>query len=180
MLLRQRAGIGPLDRLNPRILASKLNLQFVEIEAIKGLRAEVLQSITAMDVREWSGMGQKLPNGDLLIALNPNMTIERETVTIMEEVAHAHYGHQPVELRTMPLGLTQRRYDEDAEREAYWTAGAALLPAKAVGIAVYRGLSAEDLAVDYEISVELAEMRIKTLRLWTHYNPDPLQIRRAS
>jgi len=180
MLLRQRAGIGPLDRLNPRVLASKLNLQFVQIEAIKGLRAEVLQGITTMDVREWSGMGQKLPNGDLLIALNPNMTIERETVTIMEEVAHAHYGHQPVELRSISSGLTQRRYDEDAEREAYWTAGAALLPSKAVGIAVYRGLSAEDLAIDYETSVDLAEMRIKTLRLWTYYNPDSLQIRRAS
>ena len=180
IILRQRAGISPLDRLDPRALAKKLRLQFVQLEAIKSMRPEIVQSITAMDAREWSGISKELPNGDLLIVLNPNMTIERENVTIMEEVAHAHYGHQPVELLTDPAGLARRKYNEDAEREAYWTAGAAVLPSKAVGLAVYHGQSAEDLAVDYGSSVELAEMRIKTLRLWRHYNPKQQPFRRAS
>jgi len=179
MSLRRRAGIGPLDPLDPRLLAYELRLQFVQFKALAGLRTEVIDSINAMDAREWSGMGKELPDGTLLVALNPNMTIERETVTIMEEVAHAHYGHKPVELHILASGLTRRRYDEDSEREAYWTAGASLLPSKAVGLAVYRGQSAEDLAITYGTSVELAEMRIKTLRLWPHYNPEPLPFRRA-
>jgi Zn-dependent peptidase ImmA (M78 family) len=177
--LRQRAGIGSLDPLDPRLLADKLELQFVQLNAIAGLRPEVYQSIIAMDAREWSGMGKALPNGELLIALNPNMTIERETVTIMEEVAHAHYGHRPVELLTFSAGLVRRRYDADAEREAYWTAKAVLLPAAAVGQAVYRGRSAEEIAVRYGTSVELAEMRIKTLRLWPHYKPESLSFERT-
>lgn len=179
ILLRQRARIGPLDPLDPRLLADKLELQFVQLNAIAGLRPEVYQSIIAMDAREWSGMGKALPNGKLLIALNPNMTVERETVTIMEEVAHAHYGHQPIELLTLAANLVRRRYDADAEREAYWTAKAALLPAVAIGQAVYRGCSAEEIAVRYGASVELAEMRIKTLRLWPHYKPEPLSFERT-
>lgn len=174
MILRHRAGIEPLEPLNPRALAGTLRLRIVRYEEIGSLPPALYQQLAAIDARAWSGMGKELPSGELLIALNPNMTIERETVTIMEEVAHAYYGHRPVDLVPIALGFEQRTYSDSDEREAYWTAGAVLLPSKAVAQAVYRGESAEDLAVAYEVSVELAEMRIKTLRLWRHSNPDSL------
>jgi len=152
----------------------------VEMEKVEGLYTALLQSVQAMDARKWSGISKQLPDGSLLIALNPNMTIERENVTILEEFAHIYYGHTPIELLTHPSGFNQRIYNEEEEREAYWTAGATMLPSKAVGMAVYRGDAAEDLAVSYDASVELAEMRIKTLRLWPHYNPESYPVRRAS
>jgi hypothetical protein len=174
ILLRQRAKVDPLERFDPRSLTNRLEMQLVQLPDVAGLSPESLDIIYHIDPQEWSGMGGILPNGRVMVILNPNMTIERENVTIMEEVAHAHYGHKPSQLRTHPTGLEQRTYDEASEREAYWTAAATLLPSKAVGLAVYRGQSAEDIAILYSTSVELAEMRIKTLRLWPHYNPSPL------
>lgn len=179
-ILRQRAGVGPLDRFEPQMYADQLKLRFIQLENIDGLRDELFQGVQELDARKWSGISTLMADGYLLIGLNPNMTVERENVTILEEVAHAHYGHTPVELQGYSLGLSRRRYNEDEEREAYWTAGAALLPSKAVGLAVYRGDAAEDLATAYAASVELAEMRIKTLRLWPYYNPELLPVRRAS
>ena len=48
-------------------------------------------------------------------------------------------------------------------------AAAVLLPSKVVGQAIWSGKSATTLADDYGTSVELAEMRIKTLNLWPDY-----------
>jgi Zn-dependent peptidase ImmA (M78 family) len=180
MMIRERAGVDPLEPLNARALAGKLRLQIIRYEEIEGLPLALHQALMMVDAREWSGMGKELPSGELLVALNPNMTVEREAVTIMEEVAHAHYGHQPADLTLIALGFTRRAYSENDEREAFWTAGAALLPSKAVGLATYRGESAADLAVAYDVSVELAEMRMKTLRLWSHATRDSLPTLRVN
>ncbi len=49
----------------------------------------------------------------------------------MEEICHAYFGHKP-SLVTHANGITTRQYDKAAEQEAYWTAGATLLPSEAV------------------------------------------------
>jgi hypothetical protein len=179
MQLRVRAGIGPLEPFNPRTLAEQAHLELAYPENIHDLPSEVLEYVSNIDPKAWSGMGKSLPDGKLLVVLNPNMTPERESITIMEEIAHIHFGHQPSELLAYPKGFEQRKYNKQIEQEAYWTAGATVLPSKAVALAVWRGETAEDLAIKYEVSVELAEMRIKTLGLWPYYNPDPLPMRRA-
>lgn len=180
ILLRQRAQVQALELLDPRMCKDKLNLQFIVLEGIEKLPPTILGFLKSLGARKWSGISKKLPNGDLLLALNPNMTPERANVTIMEEAAHAHYGHKPVQLHPLGDDLYQRIYDDSIEQEAYWTAAAALLPSKAVAIAVYQGQTADDLAVCYNASPELAEMRIKTLGLWSHLNPPPTLLRRAS
>src|ERR1051325_11852771 len=73
MLLRQSIKIGELDRLDPHALASELKLQFVDINTIDGLSPEHLQGIHEIDAGEWSGISRVLPDGYLLVALNPNM-----------------------------------------------------------------------------------------------------------
>lgn len=85
-----------------------------------------------------------------------------------------------MKLQALGDDLYKRIYDDAVEQEAYWTAAAALLPSKAVAMAVYRGETADDLAVRYSVSSELAEMRIKTLGLWSHLTPPPTILRRAS
>lgn len=66
----------------------------------------------------------------------------------------------------------EREYDEETEKEAYWTAAAALLPKKVVAMAVYNEVPASQLAARYGTSRELVEMRIKLLKLWSHYKND--------
>lgn len=179
MQLRERAGLSSLEPFNPLILVDQAKLELAYPENINHLPPQVLEYVSNVNPKSWSGMGKQLPDGKLLVVLNPNMTIERERVTIMEEVAHIHFEHQPSELIPYPMGFEQRKYNKQIEQEAYWTAGATLLPSKAVALAVWRGETAEDLAIKYEVSVELAEMRIKTLGLWSYYTPDPFPMRRA-
>lgn len=164
-LLRQRAGLAPTDRLNSIELSKKFNIEIAYPDQISFLSLEYKEYISKLDAKVWSGISNELPDGKLLIILNPNQTQERANVTVMEEIAHIHYGHQPSRLN----GLGQRKYNEKAEQEAYQTAAAALLPSKIVAQAVWNGESAKTLARKFGASRELAEMRIKLLNLWESY-----------
>lgn len=167
--LRFRAGVAPLGPLDPRVVQKQLGCTIVTPEAVAVMLPEVRARVREVTPREWSGTGLPMPDGHLLVLLNPNQTVERAGVTALEEVAHAHYGHEPTRIVTLSNGAVKRVFSPRNEQEAYWTAAAALLPMKAVGLAVWRGQTAVDLAADYGVSIELAEFRIKILGLWTHY-----------
>ncbi len=164
-LLRQRAGLSPSESLDSIKLSKKFNLQVAYPNEISDLTPGQRAYLSSLDAKVWSGISNELPDGKLLIILNPNQTPERANVTVMEEVAHAHYGHKPSQLN----GFGKREYDEEAEQEAYQTAAAALLPSKIVAQSVWNGQSAETLATRFGASVELVEMRIKILNLWGLY-----------
>ncbi len=179
-LLRQRAGIGPRDRLDPRALVDELRLVIVEPGDVAEATAEDHALVTEVDAKAWSGMGKRLPDGRLLVMLHPSQTPERANVTIMEEVAHAHLGHRPLQLILHPSGLEKRAYNKKDEDEAYWTAAATLLPRDVVVHAVWRQQLATAVAAAYGASPECAEFRIKTLGLWSPYKAYSGRARRAS
>ncbi len=164
--LRRRAGVGPHEKLAPRLLAEQFNVIIPEIEDLTALALEDREYLSGVDAKVWSGAGVPLPDGRLLILLNPRQTTERATVTIMEEVAHVYLGHQPSRIESLPNGVQKREYDHDKEWEAYSVAAAAMLPQYAVARSVWERRSAESLATEYGASTELVEMRIKLLRLW--------------
>ena len=168
-ILRQRTGAGPTDKLDPQRLVRELKLVIAWPDNIAALAPEDRAYLSNVDPRTWSGMGGVLPDGRLLVLLHPGQTPERATVTTMEEVAHQYYHHQPTKLSIHPAGLQRREYDVQAEAEAYWTAAAVLLPSRAVAMAVWQGVSAQELALQYGVSVELVEFRIKVHRLWRDY-----------
>lgn len=167
--LRRRAGVGPLERLDPRAVAEQLGLTIVTPDDVADMTPEQRAQVRALTPKQWSGTGMPLPGGELLVLLHPEQTPERATVTVLEELAHTHYGHRPTRIATLSSGVAKRTFNARNEQEAYWTAAAALLPMKAVGLAVRRGKTAADLAASYGVSAELAEFRIKILRLWPHY-----------
>ena len=168
--LRRRAGVGMTERLDPRSLTDELGVKIVGLHEIQGLSDEDRDHLATVDPSAWSGAGLALPDGSTLVILHPRQTPERATSTIMEEACHAYYGHAPSQLVTLPGGITKREYNLSSETEAYWTAAAALLPAKVVAMAVWRG-TARDLPAQYGVSIELVEFRIKTLGLWRQYHP---------
>ena len=168
-ILRRQAGVGPQERLDPWVVAPSFGLAFVKPSDITHAADEDQCKVASLSAKQWSGMGYPLPDGKLLIMLNPHQTPERATVTVMEEVAHAYFGHTPVTLVSSDGGGVHRQFDPVIEREAYWLAAAALLPTQAVGRAVWEGLAAKQIAERYATSTELAEFRIKTLRLWSEY-----------
>ena len=164
--LRHRAGVGPLDPLDPREVADRLHLKVATPDDIEGLSPQERAKVRTLTPKQWSGTGIPLRTGELLVLFHPEQTTERSRVTTMEEAAHEHYGHEPTRISLLANGMAQRTFNPRVEQEAYWTAAAALLPMKAVGLAVWRGQTAEDLAFAYGVSVELAEFRIKILGLW--------------
>ncbi len=167
--LRRRAAVALLGPLDPWIVQEQLGCTIVTPEAVAAMTPEVRAQVCRVTPQEWSGTGLPMPDGHLMVLLNPDQTIERARVTALEEVAHEHYGHEPTQIITLPNGVIKRSFNPRNEQEAYWTAAAALLPMKAVALAVWRGQTAVALAADYAVSIELAEFRIKILRLWPHY-----------
>lgn len=164
--LRNRAGLSPRERLDPFAAADQFGVVVVNLQDLQMLGAAEMQELAGIDARTWSGGAIALPNGKLLLVLNPNQTQERATVTVMEEVAHAHYGHKPIALTIESTGMPGRTYDPSTEKEAYWTAAAALLPSSVVARAIWQGIPIKTLALTYGVSTELVEFRIKTLQLW--------------
>lgn len=168
--LRRKAGVGRTGPLDPFERLAELGLRIDFANALESSSEADREQTKSLDARRWSGTGGVLPDGTILVVLNPAQTRERSVVTVMEEVAHVHHGHTPTVLKLAGSeGTPGRHYDEQSEQEAYWTAAAALLPSRAVARAVWEGRSAESLASEYRVSKELAEFRIKTLGLWPHY-----------
>jgi hypothetical protein len=167
--LRRRAGVGPTEPFDPNTAAIRLGVTIISLDNLPQMPPEDRELLSKVDARVWSGVGLPLPGGGVLVILHPRQTKERAAVTIMEEVAHAYYGHAPSHMLPQFGGFVQREYDPKVEQEAYWTAAAALLPSAVVARSVWQGRSAEELAADYGVSVELVEFRIKTLRLWPKY-----------
>ena len=168
-ILRKQAGLGLTERLTPETLASIYDVVLLYPEQVQSMTVDDLRLIIGLDAKIWSGMGLSLPEGGALVILNPQQTPERANVTIMEEIAHLYFKHQPSELITLPIGTWKRGYNANVEREAYWTAAAALLPASVVGRAVWKGRTADSLAQKFGVSRELVEFRMKTLCLWCDY-----------
>lgn len=166
--LRQRAGVGELDRLDPMALVKQLGVTIMTIEDVANLPKALQTQVEKITPKQWSGAGMPLPDGDMLVLLHPYQTPERARITAMEEVSHQHLGHEPSQILPMEGGIMKRTFNARVEQEGYWTAAAALLPMKAVAQAVWRGETAEDLAKSFGTSVQLAEFRIKILGLWGH------------
>jgi Zn-dependent peptidase ImmA (M78 family) len=153
---------GPID---PFDFATGLNAIVQYPDQIPGMSEEMLAGIMGIDAKSWSGGAQYLPDGRLQILLSRNQTPERRNVTILEELAHCHYGHE-----TDIIGPDGRnRYDPVQEQEAYQTAAAILVPSKIVAMTVYKQESIEALGLKYGASRELLEMRIKVLGCWKDY-----------
>ena len=167
--IRERAGVEPLGPLDPWAVLDQLGLTIMTTDELEGMTPELRAQVRKLTPKEWSGGGMPLPDGDLYILLHPDQTPERARITTMEEVAHEHYGHEPTAITQLPSGGFKRSFDQRVEQEAYWTAAAALLPMKAVGLAVYQGKHEDELAKEYGVSIELVQFRIKILGLWKHY-----------
>jgi Zn-dependent peptidase ImmA (M78 family) len=165
-VLRLKVGVTTSSPIDPFQFASSLDAIVQYPDEIPGMSEQLLAEIMGIDAKSWSGGAQYLPGGRLQILLSRNQTPERQNVTILEELAHRHFGH-----RTDIIGPDGRHlYEPEQEQEAYQTAAAILVPSKVVGMAVYKQESIEQLGLQYGASRELIEMRIKMLGFWKDYS----------
>ena len=163
--LRAQAGVGLSDPIDPFDFARRLNADVLFPEQIPGITKELLDGILGMDAKDWSGGAHFLPDGRLQILVSSTQTKERCNVTILEELAHRHYGHQP-----SIIGSEGRSpYNREQEEEAYQTAAALLVPAKIAAMMVYSREPIDAITTQYGASRKLVEMRITRLGFWKDY-----------
>ncbi len=175
--LREFAGLrSDLQRLDPFLLAKYAGLLVVPFEEIQAkLSEQAIEQLLGKARDQWSGgaASQKLPGGERLIILNPTHGRNRHNATLMEEVCHVFFGHQPsrlaIEKRDKQGNVLARDYNEAIEEEAYATGAAALVPYSGLKKMVESGKTAAEIARHYQVSRALIEYRIKISRLWNSY-----------
>lgn len=168
--IRSRLGLDLVGGFDPFRISQGIGMSIIYPDENKSVSSntDMMAYLQTLDAKVWSAMGGKLSNGNLLIVLNRNQTIQRARVSIMEEVAHDHYKHKPSISPYMFEGKL-RFYDQGNEQEAYHTGAATLLPSVVIAMAVHQGKDASEIAELQGTSTELVEMRIKTLSLWQTY-----------
>lgn len=119
---------------------------------------------------EWSAMSVPLDEvqDQWVVLLNDCHTIERQRVTVLEEIWHILLGHKLVKIAKI-ADAYGRTYDTAEEHDAYYLASATLLPRSAIIKAVEARDSSAGIAKRFGTSPELVEYRIKRLGLWRDY-----------
>lgn len=185
MGLREFAGVGSDQPLDPFALAKFANLLVVDFESIQDLSAQSRAHLLGDGADQWSGgaCSRPLPNGWRLVILNPAHGKHRNRATLMEEISHVFLGHQPNRLAiiggnakrdTQKLNTKQaktlaRDYNHDDEEAAYAVGSAALVPYAGLYRLIAQGRSAPEIARHFGVSRQLVEYRIKVTHLWADY-----------
>ena len=164
--LRKRHGFSYNNPLNPFVLADSLGIKVIEPKDISGISQKDLETINSLEA-DWSGLSFSLPNGHLIVVLNPFHEQERKNITLMEEICHFIYNHKPK--TKVQLSGSQEidflDFTKKNEKEAYWIGASVLVPYKVLDSLVKKGKTLEEIALHFGVSTELIEFRLKVERL---------------
>lgn len=175
--LREFAGLSrDNERLDPFDLARAAGLLVAPFEQIAPLLTpETRDHLLGDGSGNWSGgaASHVLPDGRKLIILNPTHGAARQQATLMEEISHLFYGHEPSRLsikkRNQKGEVVARDYNNEIEEEAYSTGAAALVPYTALVRMVSEGKTIKEIARHFGVSPALVEFRVKISKLWDTY-----------
>lgn len=130
--LRRDLELVPTAALNPRQLASHLEIEVLTPYDIPGLDPVCLRRLVTEDPDSWSAVTLSSGEKDLVL-LNPVHSRGRQASDLMHELAHILLGHDPARVDVAEDGsLVLFTYDKDQEDEANWLAACLLLPRAAL------------------------------------------------
>lgn len=154
---REELGCGadepvPLDQLAKKLGARLVPAdQLVPSERLEELRDEQKDAFSAVTFR--------MPSGERIVVHNSLHSEGRTRSNQAHELAHIALDHT---LRTLEkLGsMTFLTCDVEQEEEADWLGGCLLLPRSVLLNAARNGMSAQQLAQDYQTSEQMAHFRL--------------------
>jgi transcriptional regulator with XRE-family HTH domain len=165
---RFRADLG-LSEDEP---LESLRLDVEGVEVIRLRQTNCLDDVTVRKLSteacdEWSAMSVPLDSAHerWAVLLNDCHTVERQRVTVLEEIWHILLGHKLTKIAKIAEAYG-RTYDKAEEHDAYYLASATLLPRTSVVQAVSRKQTSPQIAQQFGTSPELVDYRIKRLGLW--------------
>lgn len=163
--LRTRLKLTSFDALDPSTLITTFDeMRATDLIGLFGANHPGMR-VLFDHRRAWSAIAYREQPEPWLIVTNPWHAETRQRASAMEEVAHIVLKHKPTRLDPCPhTGLPKRTFTASKEKEAYGVAGAALVPFTGLVTLLRDGESAEEIAIRYGVSVELANMRINVTR----------------
>ena len=137
---RKDLGLSDDQALDPL----KLNVKGAGVEVIRLTETDCIEPATVRRLRteslgEWSAMSVPLDElqDQWAVLLNDCHTVERQRVTLLEEIWHILLGHKLVKIAKV-ADAYGRTYDSAEEHDAYYLASATLLPRAPITKAVER------------------------------------------
>jgi IrrE N-terminal-like domain len=156
--IRSFAKAPLTTKLDPFALASSINIRVLYLSDLTGLSES---SRAHLDVPDgWSGGATRdLGDGSHIVILNQRHSPGRQAATLMEEVCHILFGHNPSEIRADQIG--GRSYNFNVEEEAYAVGAAALVPYHSLKTLLISGGSIRKIAGHFGVTPSLVVYRAK-------------------
>jgi Zn-dependent peptidase ImmA (M78 family) len=156
--LRADLGLNPSDPLSLRDAALHSGIEVVSAaDLVAPERLEELERIQAF---AFSACTFDF-NGRAVIVFNPLRSEARRQSDVAHEFSHLLLRHDLTEIREV-AGVPFRTCRADQEEEATNLGGALLLPRPLLLRAVGLGMTPEDIAAEYEVTVVMARFRVNT------------------
>jgi Zn-dependent peptidase ImmA (M78 family) len=153
--LRRAMGLRPTDRLNIEDLAAHKHVKVVSAERLIAL--ERLEELERLQAFSFSAATFDV-RGRSYVVTNPLRTAGRLASDVAHELSHLDLGHDLSEVREVD-GVPFRTCRPDEEEQATSLGGTLLLPRPLLVQAAIRGMSPEDIAKQYVVTVEMARFR---------------------
>ena len=159
---RHRAEYGTCvrDRLDPIGFLKSKGLIVLGASEVPRMSDDDLHQLLEVDGKCWSGLTVR-EAGHTAVIFNDAHHPHRQASTLMHEWAHIELRHRPSRADRAENGiLLLSDYPAELEEEADWLGGAMLLPRDGLLHHCSRGLSVEEVAKLYGVSIQLAQWRI--------------------
>lgn len=156
--VRKELALSSHDRLDPRALARHLKISVVDAAELVSLKD--LEDLERVQAFAFSAATFDIA-GRKIIVVSPLRNTGRQNSDIAHELAHVMLGHDLSEIREVE-GMPFRTCRPDEEEEATAFGGTLLLPRPLLLSAARRQATIEQIAEQYDVTVEMARFRYNT------------------
>ena len=148
------------------------------VNNLSGLSDKSRKQLTQLGSGSWSAMSVPIGDGDSwAILINEKNSIQRQRVSLLEELWHIIQGHQLTAISKVG-DYYGRAFETESEHDAYYLAAATLVPKEGLRKQV-KANNVDVVAEHYGVSKDLIEYRIKRLGLWTEYKGKTISLKRG-
>ena len=155
--MRAEIGLGPFDVLDPRVLAVEYGVSILTVGELSSCPPATRAYLSEVGSGVFSAA--LVPIGTSLFILENDAHVEpRRRASLGHEMAHVLWEHRFTEVLVNADGC--RAADPDLEEEAERLGHELLVTTDAAFASARRGLSDEDVAAAYGVSLPYARMRM--------------------
>lgn len=158
---REALGIPQTGPLDPRTLATLLEVRVTTPERVPALSEASLHQLTVADPESWSAVTLS-DGGRRLVILNSGHSMVRQKSSLTHELAHIILNHSTDLAQLSEEGfLLRNTCDKAQEQEADWFSGCLLVPRDGLLEACRATRSVPGLAARFQVSSDMVTWRLQ-------------------